>query len=146
MHYVRTFRWTHRTTGTGESSTNELVVQAASVAGDFRRTVHKKLIAMEERQIAAERRMQAAKESMQMVSSDVEAARAHVAHLIAINQRLKGISKAEEEWGRKGRRAALKGVVLGPITLEVGVPALAVIFGAALWKHHICQISHGATG
>jgi hypothetical protein len=97
-----------------------VVLQAASVAGAFRRTVHKKLIAMEERQIAAECRTKAAKESMQLISSDVEAARAHVVHLIAINQRLKGTAKAEEEWSKKGKRTALKGIVLGPITLEVG--------------------------
>lgn len=100
------------------------MVQAASVAGDFRRTVHKKLIAMEERQIAAERRTQAAKQRMQLISSDVEAARAHVARLVAINLRLKGTTKSEEEWSKKGRRAALKGVVLGPISLEVGVTHL----------------------
>lgn len=75
---------------------------------------------MEERQIAAERRTRSAKARMQLIASDVEAARAHVARLIAINQRLKSTTKAEEEWSKKGRRAALKGVVLGSITLEVG--------------------------
>jgi hypothetical protein len=98
----------------------EIVAQAASVAGEFRRKVHKKLIAMEERQIAAECRTKAAKERMHAISSDVEAARGQVARLIAVNQRLKGTAKAEDEWSKKGRRAALKGVVLGPVTVEVG--------------------------
>lgn len=89
------------------------------MAGDFRRTVHSKLIAMEERQIAAERRTKAAKERIQLISSDVEAARSRVARLIAVNQRLKSTMKSEEEWSKKGRRGALKGVVLGPVTLEV---------------------------
>lgn len=97
-----------------------MLLQAALVAGDFRRTVHKKLIAMEERQIAAERRTDNAKTRVQLISSDVESARAHVARLLAINQRLKGTMKSEEEWSKKGRRAAFKGVVLGPISLEVG--------------------------
>lgn len=89
------------------------------VAGDFRRTVHKKLIALEEREVAAHRRAEAARVRMSCISGDLEAASAEVARLLAINQRLKGVGKSEEDWSKKGRHSALKSASLGPVTLEV---------------------------
>jgi hypothetical protein len=94
-------------------------VQAAAVAGDFRQSAHKKLIALEEREVAAQRRSAAAQERIACISGDLEAARADVARLLAVNLRLKALCKAEEEWSKKGRHAVLRSVTLGPVTLEV---------------------------
>ena len=51
-------------------------LQAAVAAGDFRRTIHKKLIALEERQIDAQRRTAAVRARSSALATDIEAARA----------------------------------------------------------------------
>lgn len=105
-----------------------LRVQAAAAAGDFRRSVHKKLIALEERQIDAQRRSAAARARSQALAADIAAARNDVARLLQTNQRLRAAAKAEEEWPR-GARAALVSQSLGQVTAEVR-PALYISAGS----------------
>lgn len=80
--------------------------------------MHKKLIALEERQIDAQRRTAAVRARSEALGADIAAARADVARLLQTNQRLRATVKAEEEWP-KGVRAALASQTLGQVTAEV---------------------------
>lgn len=100
-------------------------MQAAVAAGDFRRSVHKRLIAQEERQIDAQRRTAAVRARGEALGADIAAARATVARLLLTNQRLRGAVRAEEEWPRGGR-AALAAQTLGRVTPEVRLPVSLV--------------------
>lgn len=112
-------------------------LQAAVAAGDFRRSVHKKLIALEERQIDAQRRTAAVRARSEALGVDIAAARADVARLLQTNQRLRAAVKAGEEWP-KGVRAVLASQTLGQVTAEVLHPLAALHPLTALEVQGIC--------
>eukprot|EP00892_Ulva_mutabilis_P008541 jgi/Ulvmu1/6059/UM027_0037.1 len=101
-----------------EAAVEEAYKKAAAAAGDFRRNVHKKLIALEERQIDAQRRAVTAAARSHSLSADITAARRDVARLLQANQRLRAAGKVEEDWPR-GPRETLAMHTLGPVTTEM---------------------------
>jgi hypothetical protein len=96
-----------------------VVLQAAAAAGTFRRGMHGKLVALEERALAAGRRRTAAATAAAACTGEVVARKEGVRQLLEMNEHLKAALMAEAEWARREIRTVLEGTPVGRVTWEV---------------------------
>jgi hypothetical protein len=94
-------------------------LQAAAAASTFRRAVHGKLIAQEERLFAAEAVAATAQQRLEATNGEVQAAREQVKALLETNEQLKAALHAEEDWCKRDSRRNLIQQTIGPVTIQV---------------------------
>jgi hypothetical protein len=97
-------------------------LQAAAAASAFRRAVHSKLIAQEERLFAAEAVAATAQRRLEATNKEVQATREQVKALLETNEQLKAALHAEEDWCKRDSHRELIQQTIGPITMLVRRP------------------------
>jgi hypothetical protein len=113
----------------GDSFSSDM--QATAEATNFRRTMHQRLVALEERALHAHTRERAARAAAAATTAEAAAACDDVQRLLDGNELIKRALAAEAEWGLREARLPLLGVAVGRVTAEVRLVYRCCIYWSA---------------
>jgi hypothetical protein len=123
---------------------HRLFLQAAAAAATFRRAVHSKLIAQEERLLTAESVAATAQQRLEATNRDLQSAREQVKALLETNEQLKAALHAEEDWCKRDSRRNLIQQPIGPVTIQVSSLVRCVqgqtCAYSLLWCHQVVPL------